>query len=452
MEAEIITKFIPDLVNAISSCVQSISDQCLSKGLIPESTHKQVLESGGTGEDKARILILSVQKSTKTDSTCFEILLTILDEQLPYAIRQKLLLEMRKEVSDRAATVCKAVVPASQNTQLYALGGDSLQCLQQQSSLVGRYENSVSRHAYASAQKTLFEETLLSRTEESGRLRAELETLKSQTHETVSNDKEIATTTSRISACETEMANLKGRIKELECVIEEEGMRARRGRNTIRMETERMFQYLVQQRQQEIKKKEEEFAEVQKEYSREQEFQWRKQEESKLKIMELEHKVALQEKELKIKELELNSIKMEQETRVPFQFETPIEEVVPPELETLGLEAHKMELPHFETPSQVEQPVYSQNDTDTPAGSTLQQHNSLGVPKLKDLLALLRYEVADEWEDIGIQLDFEDGVLYQIKSDNPGDSKRCLRDMLRIWLKRMDPPPPGQPSLRLLRS
>ena len=29
----------------------------------------------------------------------------------------------------------------------------------------------------------------------------------------------------------------------------------------------------------------------------------------------------------------------------------------------------------------------------------------------------------------------------QIKLDNPGDSKACLCEMLRIWLKRVNPPP-----------
>ena len=56
MEAEVINGFLPDLVTAISDCVQPVSDQCLAKGLIPDSVYKRVLESGGTSEDKARTL------------------------------------------------------------------------------------------------------------------------------------------------------------------------------------------------------------------------------------------------------------------------------------------------------------------------------------------------------------------------------------------------------------
>ena len=56
MEAQVIKSFLPDLVTAISDIVQPVSDQCLAKGLIPESVYKRVLESGGTSEDKARTL------------------------------------------------------------------------------------------------------------------------------------------------------------------------------------------------------------------------------------------------------------------------------------------------------------------------------------------------------------------------------------------------------------
>ena len=62
-------------------------------------------------------------------------------------------------------------------------------------------------------------------------------------------------------------------------------------------------------------------------------------------------------------------------------------------------------------------------------------------PKLKDLQKELYSTVANEWEDIGIQLDIEEGQLRQIKSDNVGDSKACLREMLRVWLSHVAPPP-----------
>ena len=62
------------------------------------------------------------------------------------------------------------------------------------------------------------------------------------------------------------------------------------------------------------------------------------------------------------------------------------------------------------------------------------------MPTLKELQKELRSKAA-EWEDIGIQLSIDDGQLKQLKSDNRGDSKACLREMLRVWLSRVDPAP-----------
>jgi hypothetical protein len=66
--------------------------------------------------------------------------------------------------------------------------------------------------------------------------------------------------------------------------------------------------------------------------------------------------------------------------------------------------------------------------------------SKLGTPELKVLLRELR-RVASEWEDIGIELDIEEGQLKQIKSDNAGECNACLREMLRVWLSRVALPP-----------
>ena len=63
------------------------------------------------------------------------------------------------------------------------------------------------------------------------------------------------------------------------------------------------------------------------------------------------------------------------------------------------------------------------------------------VPKLKDVHKELYKKVACKWEDIGIQLDVEEGQLNQIKVDNPGESGSCLQEMLKIWPKKVDPKP-----------
>ena len=60
------------------------------------------------------------------------------------------------------------------------------------------------------------------------------------------------------------------------------------------------------------------------------------------------------------------------------------------------------------------------------------QHKS--VPTLKFLQREL-YKIADKWEDIGIQLDIDMDLLEKVKSENNGDSKKCLREMLKILVK-----------------
>ena len=70
--------------------------------------------------------------------------------------------------------------------------------------------------------------------------------------------------------------------------------------------------------------------------------------------------------------------------------------------------------------------------------------------KLKDV-----YEdivgISHKWYDLGLQLEVEEGTLKTIKSDNPGNSQDCLREMLSTWLK-IDPRPTWHTLCAALRS
>ena len=59
------------------------------------------------------------------------------------------------------------------------------------------------------------------------------------------------------------------------------------------------------------------------------------------------------------------------------------------------------------------------------------------VPTLKLLLKEL-YKIADKWEEIGIHLGVDVNLLDKVKSENDGDSKKCLREMLKILVKKED--------------
>lgn len=64
------------------------------------------------------------------------------------------------------------------------------------------------------------------------------------------------------------------------------------------------------------------------------------------------------------------------------------------------------------------------------------------TPSLKDLMTEFYTNANfDMWENIGIMLGINDGKLNRIKTDYAGDSKSCLREMLREWLKIIEPPP-----------
>ena len=57
------------------------------------------------------------------------------------------------------------------------------------------------------------------------------------------------------------------------------------------------------------------------------------------------------------------------------------------------------------------------------------------------LLKELSTRVSAIWEDIGLCLGLSTDSLDIIKKDNPGDSKSCFREMIKIWWRRVDPPP-----------
>ena len=56
---------------------------------------------------------------------------------------------------------------------------------------------------------------------------------------------------------------------------------------------------------------------------------------------------------------------------------------------------------------------------------------------LKFLLPVAKY-----WHNIGVLLGIDpDLTLEQIEADYPGDCQQCVREMIKSWLKQVDPPP-----------
>ena len=71
-------------------------------------------------------------------------------------------------------------------------------------------------------------------------------------------------------------------------------------------------------------------------------------------------------------------------------------------------------------------------------------------PKFGVLLNELLSKVSADWEDIGLTLELEQGQLSAIKSDHH-ESNKCFREMLKLWLKQVDPPPTWSAIIEAIR-
>ena len=267
----------------MSDCVQSVSDQCLAKGLIPDAVYKRVLESGATSEDKARTLVLAVKKSTETDERCFELFMNILEQELPYAVRDGLLEKMRREANEKASS-CRAVVPSTGDLRQIPRRELARESVVQHTHLQEKLEEAVRQHERARVEKSFLEEKLKAKTKKCEKWKAKFQALQSETQKLVT--KEAAEAKSKIAACESEIENLKERVKEVEKLIIEQDMQVKRGRNNIVLRTTDMIGTMhvaLESHATALEKAREEMS-----------------------MREREYKVTIQEKELRIRELEAN--------------------------------------------------------------------------------------------------------------------------------------------------
>lgn len=57
------------------------------------------------------------------------------------------------------------------------------------------------------------------------------------------------------------------------------------------------------------------------------------------------------------------------------------------------------------------------------------------------LIRELSSRVSDDWEDIGLLLELQQGALDEIRRNSSGRAKKCFREMIKLWLRQCDPPP-----------
>ena len=64
---------------------------------------------------------------------------------------------------------------------------------------------------------------------------------------------------------------------------------------------------------------------------------------------------------------------------------------------------------------------------------------ALSIRDLKQVRRLL-HSISRKWYDIGIELELTSDQLLTIKANNDR-VEDCLREMLEVWLRTIDPPP-----------
>ena len=80
---DIISVFTPDLVVAISEVVNTVSDECLSEGLITRGLYKKLLHPNSGSANKARHLLVAVDDCIQTNPKTLKLFLNVLESTLP---------------------------------------------------------------------------------------------------------------------------------------------------------------------------------------------------------------------------------------------------------------------------------------------------------------------------------------------------------------------------------
>ena len=255
--------------------------------------------------DKARVLVEAVKNSVAVDTTgsCCQLFLNALDEELPYAVKGSLLVPLKEEVS-KTSQECQSVVPfrARSAESLALITNDEM--VRQQTSFFGRLEDAIRKHERVCSEKAQLEENIKLKEQENEDLKAELNILKRV--DGAKSIEQLESTVNRIAACETDVSELREKVKKLESIIDEQNMLIKRGRSTMKqglMTLSHLAKKEITSAKESAEKKETEYK-IQEEALK---MEKRKvEEELRAKIQALEHKVALQEKDLQIKDLEIN--------------------------------------------------------------------------------------------------------------------------------------------------
>ena len=60
---------------------------------------------------------------------------------------------------------------------------------------------------------------------------------------------------------------------------------------------------------------------------------------------------------------------------------------------------------------------------------------------MSDLMKELYGTISDKWEEFGLTLNIGVDKVNQIKTDNHNNCRSCMRELLKVYVKRIDPAP-----------
>ena len=91
-------RFYPDLVSALMPCVNSVSDYCISVGLISEDTYDNIIQLDLTNKDKARILLSNIRTTLSSNAKAYDDFIIVIEkvDACKYLVER-----MQSEVSQR---------------------------------------------------------------------------------------------------------------------------------------------------------------------------------------------------------------------------------------------------------------------------------------------------------------------------------------------------------------
>ena len=216
-EIRVINKFTPQLINAISSCHQEVSDECLAKGLISGSKNKELFEMCMYSEDKVRMLLQAIKDNTANDKRCFKLFLGVLSSEMPPA-SGSLLSSIKAEYHELIS------MPSADPTQPEQ--PEEIKCEKDKiektfvDSVLDRLQEAIEKKDQAIAEKERLENELALKHKENDELKEKLKAAE--------KGEEIMRLKNELTKCETKILELNNKIQKQKEIIDEYQMKVNR--------------------------------------------------------------------------------------------------------------------------------------------------------------------------------------------------------------------------------